>query len=473
MRYDDEDIEIIDIFEDVKKVSHIGPKEGKKEKTNKIKTIKKIETSKPNKEKKRPKKEFPKEEPKNKFLFISIVFIPIFFLMYVISKHSTELINKRISIFSLVMIVILTILLLFGLIKEIKLKRKLYKRILKLFLSTVYVSCFGITVFFLYGDNTELRDFIIDKAMSTTNHQYIATWLYDSKTIGESLAELKEATKIEINGSDKLNFDEINYNQPIYENEYEEAILSKENEDDIYKIINIEGKTIGSNHKYKGYLVAIYDPSKVKLGVSKGAGTTDSSYGQILSTISKNNKALVAINAGGFYDPYWRSNGGIPHGAVIKDGQILSEFRRGDVSGGLIGFNYNNELVLKRMTAEEAIYSGIRDAVDWGPYLIVNGKNQYSHINYGTWATSRTVIGQRKDGIVLFLVIDGGKQPGSYGASYADAAKIMERYGAVNAANLDGGTSTALVENHQYVNNPWNGSKRTIRSLPNAWIVVE
>ena len=71
------------------------------------------------------------------------------------------------------------------------------------------------------------------------------------------------------------------------------------------------------------------------------------------------------------------------------------------------------------------------------------------------------------------LVINGGNQPGSYGASYADIAKIMENYGAINAANLDGGTSTALVEKTTYLKNPLNGYSRTNRSLPNAWIVVE
>jgi bla regulator protein BlaR1 len=309
--------------------------------------------------------------------------------------------------------------------------------------------------------------------MSTTEHQYLATWFFDEKTISNSLIELKNATQVEINGSSKIEFDEINFNKEIYTNIYEEQVLSRENEDDVYKIIEISGTTIGANYKYRGYLVVVYDPANVKLATSKGAGTTSGSYGQILSTISKNNNALVAMNAGGFYDPNWNSNGGIPHGAVIKDGVIQSEFRRGDVGGGLIGFNKNNELVLKRMTAQEAVDAGIRDAVDWGPYLIVNGKNQYAKQKHYTWATSRTAIGQRKDGIVLMLVVDGGNQPGSYGASYADVAKIMENYGAINAANLDGGTSTALTENHQYVNNPWNGRKRTIRSLPNAWIVVK
>ena len=63
-------------------------------------------------------------------------------------------------------------------------------------------------------------------------------------------------------------------------------------------------------------------------------------------------------------------------------------------------------------------------------------------------------------------------QSHSQGASYTDLANIFERYGAVNAASMDGGTSTAMVEKGQYINSPWNGYVRTYRWLPNAWVVV-
>ena len=145
--------------------------------------------------------------------------------------------------------------------------------------------------------------------------------------------------------------------------------------------------------------------------------------------------------------------------------------QRGDAGGGIIGFDKNDKLILKKMTVDEAYSRGIRDAVEWGPFLIVNGVNYYKNVNYYTWTCGRTAIGQRADGIVLMLVIDG-LQSHSKGASYADMAHIMELYGAVNAANLDGGTSTAMTVNHEYINSPWNGYVSTYRWLPNAWIVV-
>ena len=122
------------------------------------------------------------------------------------------------------------------------------------------------------------------------------------------------------------------------------------------------------------------------------------------------------------------------------------------------------------MSTDEAKAAGIRDAVDWGPFLIVDGVNLFKN-NQTYWECGRTAIAQREDGIVLMLVIDG-LQSHSKGASYKDLADILERYGAVNASNLDGGTSTSLVEKGKYVNSPWNGYYPTFRWLPNAWIVT-
>ena len=471
MNKDDQDIEIIDAFENTMTVFHKTPHnyndQEKKKENNKKKNIKYI-----NKNKSANRVSAFKGEVKtNRMLQVSLILLPIVCLVYVISLHSNNLINGRVSTFSLVLIGLLLVSFIIGLVRFFKTKQKISYIILKMSFASMYVLTFVAFGFLLYGNDSTIRDYIIDKAMMTSKHQYLAFWLFDDDTISESLTQLKQATKVELDGSDKIEFEDITYNPAVYANKYEEDILKKDNANDLYKIIKISGKTIGADHKYRGYLVAVYDPSRVKIATSTGAGTNEGSYGEILSIIAKKNNAKIAMNAGGFYDPFWNSNGGIPHGVVIKDGVVKSEFRRGISTGGMIAFTNDNKLILKRMTAEEALAMGVRDAVDWGPFLIVNGKNQFANVKYYSWATSRTAIGQRKDGIVLLLVIDGGNQPGSFGASYADVAKIMENYGAINAANMDGGTSTALVEDNKYVNTPWNGQQRTIRSLPNAWIV--
>ena len=314
--------------------------------------------------------------------------------------------------------------------------------------------------------NEDFKRWLISSSIGSIHYKHIATSIYDEDTINEVI----DSSFVDIS-EDIIPFEDIFYDDEIYANKYEEEILERE-EGTLYKIIKVSGTTIGASYHYEGYMAVIYDPSKVRLAKSSGAGTFDGAYGETLSTISRKNDAIIAMNAGGFYDPDWNSNGGIPHGDVFINGILDSTYVRGMGDGGIIGFDKNHQLILSNMSTEEAIERGIRDAVDWGPFLIVDGNNQFKNVDYYTWACARTAIGQRADGIVLMLVIDG-LQDHSKGASYADMAYIMEKYGAINAANLDGGTSTSMTVNHSYINSPWNGYVKTYRWLPNAWVVVE
>ena len=332
-----------------------------------------------------------------------------------------------------------------------------------LLLFVAYVFEIGTMIKFVYYDDN-FKDWLITSSASTINHKGLATKIYSKYTVDEVLENKEEIEP------DLIDFS-VDYDISLYANEYEKEILERE-EGTLYKVIKISGNTTLTGSPYVGYLTVIYDPSHIKLAKSTGAGTTEEAYGERLDVIAKKNNALVAINAGGFHDPNWSSNGGIPHGDVFIDGKLDTTFERAEMfGGGIIGFDNENKLILKRMTTEKAIEMGIRDAVDWGPFLIVDGVNKYKG-EYSSWEVGRTAIAQRADGIVLFLVIDN-LQSHSKGVNYADEAAILEKYGAVTAANLDGGTSTAMVENGEYVNSPWNGSRPTFRRIPNAWIVVE
>ena len=88
----------------------------------------------------------------------------------------------------------------------------------------------------------------------------------------------------------------------------------------------------------------------------------------------------------------------------------------------------------------------------------------------GGWGVGpRTAIGQRKDGTVLFLVIDG-RQPGySVGATLRDIQNIMYEEGAVIAANLDGGSSSTLYYNGKVINKP--ADLLGERMIPTAFVV--
>ena len=194
--------------------------------------------------------------------------------------------------------------------------------------------------------------------------------------------------------------------------------------------------------------------------------------GQYLTTMAKNNDALIAINGGGFNDPNFNSTGGQPLGITVCDGEYKTTASYNG-AGGIIGFTEEDKLVLGKMTLAQAKKQGIRDAVTFGPYLIVNGKAS-EVVGNGGWGTApRTAIGQRKDGIVLFLVLDG-RTASKPGADMDDLIEIMQNYGAYNAANLDGGTSSVLVVDNVIVNDPIDstGAHKT-RPIATGFIVTK
>jgi len=97
---------------------------------------------------------------------------------------------------------------------------------------------------------------------------------------------------------------------------------------------------------------------------------------------------------------------------------------------------------------------GMRDALQFGPFLIVNGEKIKFRDEAGSYdKAARVAIGQRKDGVILFLVTEGTHMGGP---RISEVANTLELYGAYNAANLDGGSSTQLVIEDKVINNPKN-----------------
>lgn len=342
-------------------------------------------------------------------------------------------------------------------------KMKLWQKIVVILICLGLICGSGVA-FLLYGPYPNFRNWLITTAMTTMSHKYLATWFYDDDTINKVMQENYVKESDEETDLDAISFVDYSNSKVMYKNKYEKEILTHE-EGATYKLINI------NEDGMRGYLIAVYDPSKVKVATASNMNNN----GEMLTTIAKKNNAVVAMNASGFFDPGYVGNGGKPHGAVIKDGKLVSNLARSNVGGGIIGFTNDNKLILGKMSAEEALAKGVRDAVEFGPFLVVNGEPSFIKGNGGWGTAPRSAIGQRQDGIVLFLVMDGRDYAhGIDGVGMVELTEIMVRYGAYNAANLDGGTSCGLVINGEITNQPVNGSgKKTTRAIPNAWIVTE
>ena len=340
---------------------------------------------------------------------------------------------------------------------KVKYKWPLGRKIVSI-LCVAYILGFSSFLFLFYGPLDSFKEFWITSAMTTMNHKYLATWLYSDKYINKVLNNNTVEEVKEISDPNKIVFRK--YTTTIYRNEYEKEILSRDPDNDLYKVINISGTG------YQGFLVAIYDPSRIHIATTAYLGVR----GETILTVSERENAIIAMNAGGFYDPDWNSNGALPHGTVISNGQVVSDFTDAGMAGGFIGFDNENRLILGNMSKNDAIATGYRDAIEFGPYLIVNGKRSFIRGNGGWGIAPRSAIGQRQDGIVLFLVING-RLASSIGADMVDLTDIMERYGAFNAANLDGGSSSELVIKGKIINTPVAGGTDGLRTMSTFWVV--
>lgn len=212
---------------------------------------------------------------------------------------------------------------------------------------------------------------------------------------------------------------------------------------------------------YSGYMMVVLDPSRVIMGsVPKSYG----SRGYTVADMVSHFDAVAGINAGGFEDPDGKGNGSIPNTMVVYEGEIY--YAAKGVQDGFVGFDADHIMHVGKLTAKDVKEKNIQYGVSFGPVLISNGEPA----TLTSGVNPRTAIGQRSDGAVLMLVIDG-RQVISLGATYNDLIEIFQEYGAVNACNLDGGSSTLMWFGGDYINNC--ASVIGIRPVPTTFLVLK
>ena len=214
---------------------------------------------------------------------------------------------------------------------------------------------------------------------------------------------------------------------------------------------------------YSGYMMVIQDPSRVIMGsVPKAYG----GRGYTVEAMVAEFDAVAGINAGGFEDPEGKGNGSIPNSMVVYEGKVYYEGK--GTANGFVGIDSNNILhVAKTISSADIAAKDIQYGVSFGPVLVSNGEA----CDVGASGVNpRTAIGQRSDGAILMLVIDG-RQVISLGATYQDMVDIFLEYGAVNACNLDGGSSSLMWFEDDYVNNC--ASVIGIRPVPTTFLVLK
>lgn len=312
----------------------------------------------------------------------------------------------------------------------------------------------------MYGPWDYVRNLYVTTAMQTRSHKYLAKIFYSDETIEKIMSN-----NYIVSINEDVNLDDIvidTKEKTSYKDEYEEELLTRDNPDDLYKVIDVK---VGNA---KGYLVAIYDPTKVRLLRTKkfDAGT----FGERVVDLCERYGGTICINGGGFANGL--DNGSdIPIGFVIDEGEVVWPLNNEDYRGNIIGITGEGKLkLMNNANGEEAISAGIQYGVEFGPFLIINGKSvKIEGTPYGV--ANKCVIAQRKDGVMMFLVTEG--ETYIDGASLQDVLDVLEKYGAYNAANLDGGQSTSLVINNELINTPnYLAKKQGGRYVVTGWGLV-
>lgn len=297
-----------------------------------------------------------------------------------------------------------------------------------------------------HGPSKAARDLFVSTILETGQMKFLASWYFSEDEI-LAITDRNGMGKTEEDVNPDLieipTVDENNGNQEF--------------DIDGIELVEISGRSFFAK------MLIINDPSRVKLStIYPWSDFNKSKYGETLEQLVQRGDYAAGINGGEYYsEGNW---GGIPKGLVVCDGVIqYNAPQAGDV---MVGFTQNNILMIAdigNMSEEQAEQfvadNQIRDAVSFKDIddgdnnhftkLIINGTSREIS-GSGSGANPRTVIGQRADGAVLMLVTDGRGAAGHLGATAQDLISIMQEYGAVNAANLDGGSSSAMYYNGTY-----------------------
>ena len=286
----------------------------------------------------------------------------------------------------------------------------------------------------LFGPFTNLKRAVVGAIMRSRHPHYI-TWLFNQEELTGILGVVTQTQQQKV-------FDFT-----------------------IRKDSNLKIQKIESN-RFVGYILEIPDPSRVQVATAADINEK----GDTTSNIAKNNNAVAAINGGGFYDPNGTGTGRLPYGFILHEGKyLLGEQVDFDEEVDFIGLTKKGNLIAGTYSKRELEELGAVEGLTFGPPLIINGEKVIKSGDGGWGISPRSAIGQKKDGTILFLVIDG-RQPGySIGATLVDMQNIMYEQGAEIAANLGGGSSTTLYYNGQVVNKP--ADLLGERMIPTAFIV--
>ena len=111
---------------------------------------------------------------------------------------------------------------------------------------------------------------------------------------------------------------------------------------------------------------------------------------------------------------------------------------------------------------------GVTDALGGGPLIVRNGHAVYTAgedflPSQVAPRDPRTGVGQRRDGKIVLIVVDGRERGSSVGLTNFELAQALVRFGAVTGSALDSGGSSTMAFDGKLLNHPSDpGGERAV-----------
>jgi exopolysaccharide biosynthesis protein len=296
---------------------------------------------------------------------------------------------------------------------------------------------------FLTPPGTYIREYLA-KTVITTQHRDWAWIFVGAQRRDQMVLEMQNLT--EVNSIERQDIDAVqfNTNRPI---------------ESLVKVEDISGTL------WKGKRMYVYDPRSIRVVVPAKQGE-----GERITSMVQRTGAVAGVNGGGFNDPDGLGNGFAPIGAIMSGGEILYTDQEGSNPQQIVGFTKEGTLIIGKYTINELLKLGVSEAVSFYPRVIANGKPLITSGDGGWGRAPRTAVGQKADGTVIFIVIDG-RQTSSVGATLKEVQDLFLEDDVINAGFLDGGASSEMVYNNALITKP--SSRYGERRLPSAFLVFD
>jgi exopolysaccharide biosynthesis protein len=282
----------------------------------------------------------------------------------------------------------------------------------------IYVAVSSVLLVF-YGPFEHLRSTAVGSILTSRHPQYAQYFL--------SQEQLKQYQPLSMDVAAKGDTEMLNNFSDIT--------------DDSIEVLPVEEKL------FTGKLMIVKNPKRLHVEVTQHLNDV----GELVSDVGTRTNAAAAINAGGFLDVAGHGTGGIPIGLTISHGQTIVP----PTNDPIIGFTKDGALVIGKYAPEDIASLNLTEAVSFGPQLVHNGQAMITSGDGGWGRSARSAIGQRADGAVLLLVVQG-RGTGGIGATLKDLEQLMIKNGALTASNLDGGFSAEMWHNDQLIVPPSN-----------------